>query len=397
MFPSHDQGPLDLETVLTPEEPELGSRPTTEPAVEIPPASAAEDYHYADDRHRIGTMAETLTGFWAAVVDRSFRIGDLFRRWPKTMAMNFGRVMIIRSNLPMRYETRDVRCVALIGGTGVGKTSLIYDLFPHDNIARAWVTSTGVWYDGYTDQEILLIDDIRRAPESNAVAGYSEQELLNVTDLYRYSLPIKSSFALANYRLVVFTSNVPIWKWLSDDADTATLLALQRRIKSIRCTSSKTDIARAFFEYLTEHPNEGKDIDHAGFQWTGFLRAAGGRALCAEWYDGNPIRAGGAIFRRSLGTPRWAHTTEPCFYPGEHPGSRRKRSDDGSTSGGELQLAPERCQEDPERSGSNHGVVERAYSGRSNGDQEQAEEDCGRSVGGSEDGGYGDCSPTEEA
>ena len=195
--------------------------------------------------------------------------------------------MCIRNNMPLENSIRDVRAIALLGNSGVGKTRLVYSMFRHQDIARGWITSTGVWYNGYMGQPILLIDDIRKAPKGNEQAGLSGQEILQLTDIYDYLLPVKGEFVRANYRLIIFTSNVDVVHWLEPGLDSATLFAVHRRLSCIWTHTQVDAVATAhqFLKALHEHPNESRIPDRGGFPWKTFLRDAFERLETVPWYS----------------------------------------------------------------------------------------------------------------
>lgn len=96
--------------------------------------------------------------------------------------------------LSLRPLNRDVKVIALIGDAGIGKSRWAYDNYPD-----LYSKPDGQWYDGYTGQKTLLLDDY-----------YGEipySQFLKVLDRYPLQLPIKGGFVYAQYDTVIITSN----------------------------------------------------------------------------------------------------------------------------------------------------------------------------------------------
>lgn len=88
-----------------------------------------------------------------------------------------------------------------IGKTGTGKTRKAHSLIP-----RVWTKPPGPWYDGYSGQENVLIDDFdgRDIPF---------RFLLQLLDRYPLLVPVKGSFANWKPRRIVITSNIEVEEW----------------------------------------------------------------------------------------------------------------------------------------------------------------------------------------
>jgi len=103
------------------------------------------------------------------------------------------------------------------GKSGVGKTRYIYDSFEFDDI---YSKPNGKWWDGYTGQKVILIDDFD-------VKTFSFREILKFTDRYEYRGETKGGYIQINSPYIFITcEHQPSEYWESDE-----LLQVVRRIK----------------------------------------------------------------------------------------------------------------------------------------------------------------------
>jgi len=120
-------------------------------------------------------------------------------------------------SLTLKPKHRDVKVFILYGGAGTGKTRWAYDNYPD-----LYSKSRGEWWDGYSGQTAILLDDYY---------GYlSYSELLRVLDRYPYHAPVKGSYVWAQWETVIFTSNKHPSEWYRQGLTPA----LARRIHEIR-------------------------------------------------------------------------------------------------------------------------------------------------------------------
>lgn len=116
---------------------------------------------------------------------------------------------------------RDVHVSVLIGPPGCGKTRFAYDTYS-DIYKLNTNTNNTLWFDGYNDNKVLLIDDF---------SGWIRfTELLTILDRYPYRCQLKGGYCWAKWDKVIITSNYPICNWYSD----VNASALKRRINFIR-------------------------------------------------------------------------------------------------------------------------------------------------------------------
>jgi len=111
---------------------------------------------------------------------------------------------------------KKVEVLVLIGKPGVGKTRWAYEQDPH---LYAISENDCKWFDGYTGQKTVLLDDY-----------YGEcpyAKFLKLTDGYSQRLPIKGGFTWKCWDRMIITSNHHPDKWYLD------VEALMRRIKVV--------------------------------------------------------------------------------------------------------------------------------------------------------------------
>jgi len=110
------------------------------------------------------------------------------------------------------------------GPTGTGKTRAAYEIDP-DLLAIQPVTHTApVWFDGYTGQKTVLLDDLR--PSAIAYA-----KLLRLLDRYTMQEQVKGGMVWANYETIIVTSALGPHEWPTDDTGVEQLL---RRIVTVK-------------------------------------------------------------------------------------------------------------------------------------------------------------------
>jgi len=97
---------------------------------------------------------------------------------------------------------RDVRCFYLVGPTGTGKSSLVYDTFGYENVYTL-ASQAPLWFDRYAGQRVLFIDEF----EGTIV----REALLRILDGHPYDGPVKGGFVGAQWSVVVVCSNVDFY------------------------------------------------------------------------------------------------------------------------------------------------------------------------------------------
>lgn len=126
---------------------------------------------------------------------------------------------------------RDRLCVTvLVGPPGCGKTRAVYEENGLSDVYTLTQTSGTVWWNGYTGQQHLLLDDY--------YGWIPWGELLKVLDIYPLRVQTKGGFTHVRYLHVWITSNKPWDHWYHKSRAFAEQGALQRRIHSVRTYSA---------------------------------------------------------------------------------------------------------------------------------------------------------------
>lgn len=110
---------------------------------------------------------------------------------------------------------RDVKVILLVGAPGTGKTRWAYDNYP-----ELYSKPEGNWWDGYTGQETILLDDY--------YGDIPYSQFLKVLDRYPLNLQVKGGFIGARYTTVIITSNKAFTQWYHEPNN-----AIARRIHQI--------------------------------------------------------------------------------------------------------------------------------------------------------------------
>jgi hypoxanthine phosphoribosyltransferase len=98
----------------------------------------------------------------------------------------------------------------LIGRPGTGKTSEVYRRHNKNDIYVLNRTSQTAWFDGYTDQKVLLIDDFTKGM-------FSLREILQFLDEYPIEFQKKNGFIMKQWDCVYITSNYNPKDWFDED------------------------------------------------------------------------------------------------------------------------------------------------------------------------------------
>lgn len=145
---------------------------------------------------------------------------EIYEEMPESAARFYKFVERYRFLYQQRKNSgwRDVTTVVYVGAAGTGKTR---KAFEEDPGLYKLDTGSTVWFDGYTGQRTLLIDDFY---------GWIQYGwLLNILDGYPLRLPIKGGHTWAAWTRVIITSNRDMHEWYKDGLTPA----LNRRISDV--------------------------------------------------------------------------------------------------------------------------------------------------------------------
>lgn len=127
-----------------------------------------------------------------------------------------------------KFTVMEVICY--YGPAGSGKTGRAHEMDP--NIYRLASTKP-LWFDGYSGQATLLIDDF--------YGNMDYSTLLQLLDGYRFSVPIKGGFVWKKWSRVIITSNTHPKTWYVEHD----FSALERRftkILEVGCSITPTSV-----------------------------------------------------------------------------------------------------------------------------------------------------------
>lgn len=122
------------------------------------------------------------------------------------------------------------------GASGSGKTRRVYGTFASEQIFSAEFNAGVKWFDGYTRQPCILLDDW---PLEHADDSGLYHFLLKLTDRFPLRVQIKGGWVSLNHSSIFITSNHPPASWFGGSG----LRALARRITHIKhfgCQSQGT-------------------------------------------------------------------------------------------------------------------------------------------------------------
>ncbi len=141
------------------------------------------------------------------------------------------------------------RILLIYGPTGSGKTRYAHTL--EDVFSKS---GDDGWFDAYTGQKTLLIDDF-----AGARSKVSLSFLLQVLDRYNLLLPIKGNFVQLLATTIVITSNIHPRQWYEYGGREEHYRALKRRISEVyffTLTSSQQIDKEQFFTAWSEGCDE---------------------------------------------------------------------------------------------------------------------------------------------
>lgn len=93
---------------------------------------------------------------------------------------------------------REINCVWIYGPSGTGKSEMAHHLAPN----AYWTLGNMKWWDGYEEQDSIIIDDFRESV-------YPFRDLLRLLDKYTLRLEIKGGSRMAKFTTVIITCPYP--------------------------------------------------------------------------------------------------------------------------------------------------------------------------------------------
>lgn len=129
---------------------------------------------------------------------------------------------------PPRDWIMDVRIY--YGKPGSGKTRAVYDEFGFDAVFKK---QKNKWWDGYTGQDVILIDDFD--PDSY-YTGLTFDYWLELLDRYPMSLEVKGGTCMMRSHIVIITSNFDPKDWFAEQKNRS---AFFRRVTTMQNFDTK--------------------------------------------------------------------------------------------------------------------------------------------------------------
>lgn len=126
------------------------------------------------------------------------------------------------STLISKKRNWETRTHVYWGKTGTGKTRFVWDQVMDSSV---WTPGDYKWFDGYSGQSIVIIDDYR--------GEYPLQLLLKLLDRYPMQVPIKGGFTQWAPKKIYITSNIHPNDWYLA-ADRYSVSAMFRRFDLVQ-------------------------------------------------------------------------------------------------------------------------------------------------------------------
>lgn len=135
---------------------------------------------------------------------------DIMEEYPETYFRYYKNILhVFNEQLKKGPIWKTTETTIFIGKGGSGKTSNVFEIEKHSDIYKLEISSTGIWWDGYQGQSVLLIDDMYKG----MISLYN---ILNWTDGYKLALPTKGGWTTKNWDRVYITSNYPCDEWFHE-------------------------------------------------------------------------------------------------------------------------------------------------------------------------------------
>lgn len=178
---------------------------------------------------------------------------EIMELYPKLYIKYYKAIDRVFNNINQSKEGkfRPVNVEVLYGEAGTGKTRQVYQKEGTENVYRLnQSNSQNLWFDGYTNQKVLLIDDY--------YGWIKYGTLLQLLDGYHIRLEKKGGFVYSNWTKIYITSNEHPKEWYTKGLTQA----LSRRINTIAHyeLDDQTEISRPIEKYYSVKNGIATDI-----------------------------------------------------------------------------------------------------------------------------------------
>lgn len=186
----------------------------------------------ANTQEEHGNHSEPLVNQWDAIKQacaNGAKWGDLVEEFTSVIAKNASGIRLIKQHYDARRNLTfvPVTVTAICGSTGVGKSRYAIDRanrdYPGSTFIKTYTKGAPSWWDGYTDQQCLIIDDFEGDASINEflqlLGGYGHNQMW----------PVKGGFITISIKEVFITSNSHPSEWYKNE-DHRKQRAVMRRI-----------------------------------------------------------------------------------------------------------------------------------------------------------------------
>jgi len=145
---------------------------------------------------------------------------DILEQHPEAYIKHYRAIDRIRERIVYKKRRTPPEVYIIYGPPGSGKTRTVYDKYDVDDIYEPYFNGTKYWFDNYTQQKVLLINEFEGQMQYT--------ELLKLIDRYPYRVEYKGGSIEFNSPIIYFTSNKIPSTWYPNTE------ALNRRVKDLQ-------------------------------------------------------------------------------------------------------------------------------------------------------------------
>lgn len=152
--------------------------------------------------------------------DGEITLEDLMFEYPR-LYVKYSRSFEKMFNAVMKPRTQAPQVIWLWGAAGTGKTRFVVDKHPEH-----YIKDNSPWWDGYTQQEAILIDDF-----DNKIPF---RTFLRIIDRYQYPAQVKGSYIQVNSPFIYITCEFPPEHFWPPELHENTYKQVFRRLTSVQ-------------------------------------------------------------------------------------------------------------------------------------------------------------------
>lgn len=155
-------------------------------------------------------LGTSITSGQRVDLDAAYKIvletGDISKVEPAVF-MKYASSCMKLASLAQPPRRDGLKVICIVGATGIGKSYATHECYP--NLYMPFYGNSGLWWDGYTGQEVVLLEEFR--------GQVPLQKMLQILDPYPLRLEIKGGSVPARHKLVIITSNTHPSEWYPDN------------------------------------------------------------------------------------------------------------------------------------------------------------------------------------